>query len=222
MGVHPQVRVVVKPYGSALPLGFFSFGVGMFLYAAQGAEWVTSPADVHSAGLLLAAFVFPLELLATVIAFLARDTTAAVSLGMFSTSWLANGLLLLRWKPGVLEPTLAYWLIAFTCVIVLLGIAAWSGKPMISVLLVVASARAISDAVYQLGGGTGWLHAGGWIALAIFAVAMYGGLAFLLEDAAGKTVLPLLRRGKSKEAIEGSLEEQLRGLEDEAGVRHTL
>lgn len=222
MGVHPQVRIVVKPYGSALPLGFFSFGVGMFLYTAQGVEWVKAAPDLHSVGLLLAAFVFPLELLATVIAFLARDTTAAVSLGMFSTSWLAAGLLLMQAKPGVLEPADGYWLIAFTCVVLLLGVAAWSGKPMISVLLLVASARGILDAVYQLGGGKAWLHAGGWVALAIFVIAMYGGLAFLLEDVGGRTVLPLLRRGKSKEAIEGSLEDQLRGLEDEAGVRHTL
>src|ERR1041385_2763011 len=65
-------------------------------------------------------------------------------------------------------------------------------------------------------------YVGGWVALAIFVVAMYGGLAFLLEDAHGRTDLPLLRRGKSREAAEGSLEEQLQSLAEEAGVRHTL
>jgi hypothetical protein len=32
----------------------------------------------------------------------------------------------------------------------------------------------------------------------------------------------VLRRGASKEALEGDLSEQLRGLGDEPGVRHTL
>ena len=29
------IRIVVKPYGSALPLGFFSFGVGMLVGGAR-------------------------------------------------------------------------------------------------------------------------------------------------------------------------------------------
>jgi succinate-acetate transporter protein len=221
VSVHPQVRVVVKPYGSALPLGFFAFGIGMFLYAAQGAEWVKA-SDGHTVGLILATFVAPLEFLATVVAFLARDTMSAAALGLFSTSWLSGGILLTQAKPGVLDRADAYWLIAFTVVVLLLGVAAWEGKPMISVLLLVASARGLLYAIYQLGAGKGWMHASGWIALVLFLVAMYGGLAFLLEDARGETVLPLLRRGKSREAIEGGLAAQLQGLAEEAGVRHTL
>jgi uncharacterized protein len=172
--------------------------------------------------LILATFVAPLEFLATVIAFLARDTMSAAALGLFSTSWLSGGILLTQAKPGVLDRADAYWLIAFTVVVLLLGVAAWEGKPMISVLLLVASARGFLYAIYQLGAGKGWMHASGWIALVLFLVAMYGGLAFLLEDARGETVLPLLRRGKSREAIEGGLAAQLQGLAEEAGVRHTL
>lgn len=51
---------------------------------------------------------------------------------------------------------------------------------------------------------------------------MYGGLAFGLEDVQQRTVLPLFRRGAARDAIEGSLEEQLRGLATEAGVRQQL
>jgi uncharacterized protein len=42
--------------------------------------WVAGP-DVRVAGILLAAFVFPLEFLACIIAFLARDTATAATLG---------------------------------------------------------------------------------------------------------------------------------------------
>ncbi len=41
--------------------------------------------------MILIAFVFPLELLATVFAFLARDTLGATTLGLFTTSWLTVG-----------------------------------------------------------------------------------------------------------------------------------
>jgi uncharacterized protein len=73
-----------------------------------------------------------------------------------------------------------------------------------------------------LGGGHGRLRASGWAALAAFVIAVYGGLAFLLEDLAGRTILPLLRRGDARAAIEHDLDAQFAGLPDEAGVRHTL
>jgi succinate-acetate transporter protein len=221
VGVHPQVRVVVRPYGSSIPLGFFAFGIGMFLYAALDAPWVKA-SDWHSIGLILAGFVAPLELVATVFAFLARDTAAAATLGLFAGSWFVGGLTTMQAKPGVLDPGIGYFLLAFTIVVVLLGAAAFLGKPFLGVLLVVSSVRALLSAVYDLGGGAGWNRVGGWLALGIFGIAMYGGIAFLIEDTLGKTVLPLGRRGGSKEAIEGGLTDQLRGLEDEAGVRHTL
>jgi succinate-acetate transporter protein len=221
VSIHPQVRIVVRPYGSSIPLGFFAFGIGMFLYAALDAPWVKETQG-HSIGLLLTAFVAPLELVATIFAFLARDTVAGATLGLFAGSWFVGGLTTMQAKPGVLDPAVGYFLIAFTIVVVLLAGAALLGKPFIAVLLLVSAGRSLLSAAYQLGAGQRWNHSGGWLALAIFCVAMYGGIAFLLEDALGKTVLPLGRLGGSREAIEGSLSDQLRGLEDEAGVRHTL
>lgn len=221
MSIHPQVRVVVRPYGSSVPLGFFAFGIGMFLYAALDAPWLKATQG-HSIGLLLAGFVAPLELVATVFAFLARDTVAGATLGLFAGSWFVGGLATMQAKPGVLDPATGYFLLAFTVVVLLLAVGATFGKPFIAVLLAVSAARCVLSATYQLGGGPGWNHAAGWLALGIFCVAMYGGIAFLLEDAFGRTVLPLGRRGGSREAMEGGLSEQLRGLEDEAGVRHTL
>jgi hypothetical protein len=82
--------------------------------------------------------------------------------------------------------------------------------------------RGVLYAVYELGGGPGWDHVSGWFALGIFCVAMYGGLAFLLEDLLGRTVLPLYRTGTSRQAIEADLGTQLSTLADEAGVRRPL
>jgi succinate-acetate transporter protein len=221
VSVHPQVRVVVRPYGSSIPLGFFAFGIGMFLYAALDAPWV-KPTDWHSIGLILACFVAPLELVATVFAFLARDTVAGATLGLFAASWFVRGLLTMQAKPGVLDPGAGYFFVAFAIVALLLGTAAVLGKPLIAALLLISAARTLCSAAFELGAGAGWNRVGGWIALVIFCIAMYGGLAFLLEDLFGHPVLPTGRRGSSREAIEGGLADQLRGLEDEAGVRHTL
>ena len=201
VGVHPQVRIAVRPYGSVVPLGFLAFGIGMFMYAAQDVEWV-KPAEGHTVGLMLAAFVAPLEGLAAILAFL--------------------GLLTMQAAPGRLSAAYGYFLIAFTIVVLLLALVGWLGQPLIAALLTVSAARGASAAVYQLGGGRGWNQAAGWIALGVFCVAMYGGLAFLLEDARGRAVLPLGRRGSSREAIEGDLDVQLAGLAGEPGVRKHL
>ena len=221
MTIHPQVRVTVRPYGSVVPLGFFAFGIGMFLYAALDAPWVpaTQGQDV---GLMLAVFVAPLEGIATVIAFLARDTMAGVALGLFAGSWLLAGLATMQAKPHTLSAAQGYFLIGFSIAVGLLSLVAWLGQPLIASLLTVSVVRALLSAVYQLGGGRGWDHVAGWLALAIFCVAMYGGLAFLLEDARGRALLPLGRRGSSLEAVEEGLEVQLAGLGGEAGVRKHL
>jgi uncharacterized protein len=221
MSIHPQVRVTVRPYGSVVPLGFLAFGIGMFLYAAYDAPWV-KPSEGHTVGLMLVTFVAPLESIAAVIAFLARDTLAGVALGLFAGSWLLGGFTTLESVPGHLSAGQGYFLIAFSIAVLMLASVAWLGQPLIAALLTVSVVRALLAAVYQLGGGAGWNHVAGWLALGIFCVAMYGGLAFLLEDAKGVAVLPLGRRGSSREAIEGDLATQLQGIADEPGVRKHL
>src|SRR3954467_14849267 len=87
---HDQTRIMLRPIGSGLPLGFFSFGIGMLLLGCFAIGWI--PVDEQKqVGMLLMSFVFPLELIATVKAFLARDTLGATTLGLFTTSWLAIG-----------------------------------------------------------------------------------------------------------------------------------
>ena len=221
MSLHPQVRVFVRPYGSVVPLGFLIFGLGMFLFAALDAGWV-KPAETHTIGTMLLTFVAPIELVATVFAFLSRDTVAGVTLGLFSGSWLLSGVLTAEATPGVLSPAQGYFLFGFSVAILLLAAVASLGQPLIAIVLTISCARAVAFAVYEVGGGRRWETVSGWIALGIFCVAMYAGLAFLLEDVKGRTVLPLGRRGSSREAIDGGMAAQLEGLADEPGVRKHL
>src|SRR4051794_19746785 len=88
-GAHVEINL--RPFASALPLGFFAFGIGMALLAGYDAGWIAVGEEKHL-GMLLATFVFPLELLAAIFAFLGRDVFAATGLGLFSSSWLALGI----------------------------------------------------------------------------------------------------------------------------------
>jgi succinate-acetate transporter protein len=216
-----NVRIMVRPIASALPLGFFSFGMGMLLLAGAGNGWLPV-SEQHTVGLLLAAFVAPLEFTAAVVAFLARDTFGATGLGLFSSSWFAIGLADLTGVPGVLSRTLGLYEFGFAFAVAVLAIAAMMGKPLIGTIMLAASSRSALAGAYEWGAPKSVNTVGSWIALAIFAAAVYGGLAFLLEDVRQESVLPVFRRGASKESIEGNLQDQLRGVGQEAGVRQAL
>jgi hypothetical protein len=216
-----HVRIMVRPIASALPLGFFSFGMGMLLLAGAGNGWLPV-SEQHTVGLLLAAFVAPLEFTAAVVAFLARDTFGATGLGLFSSSWFAIGLADLTGTPGVLSRTLGLYEFGFAFTVAVLAVAAMMGKPLIGTIMLAASSRSALAGAYEWGAPKSVNTVGSWIALAIFVTAVYGGLAFLLEDVRQESVLPVFRRGASKESIEGNLQDQLRGVGQEAGVRQAL
>jgi uncharacterized protein len=216
-----NVRITVRPIASALPLGFFCFGLGMLLLAGSGNGWLPV-SEQHTVGLLLAAFVTPLELIAATVAFLARDTFGATGLGLFSTSWLAIGLVDLTGTPGELSRALGLYDLGFAFIVGVLACAAMLGKPLIGTIMLVAGTRAALAGAYEFGAPKAANTVGSWCALAVFFAAVYGGLAFLLEDVKQETVLPVFRRGSSKESIEGNLHDQLRGVGQEAGVRQVL
>lgn len=215
-----QTRIFLRPIGSGLPLGFFSFGIGMLLLGSLAIGWI--PADEQKqVGMLLVSFVFPLELVATVVAFLARDTLGATTLGLFTTSWLAIGWADISTPPGSTSVALGVYLFGFATAILLIAVMSTLGKPFFSVLLAIAVARMVLSGYYEVGGSHEWLKVSGGFAIALAAFAMYGGTAFALEDARQEPVLPLFRRGAADTAFKG-FEAQLDRLEAEPGVRQQL
>jgi len=218
---HPDhTRIVLRPVGSGLPLGFFSFAIGMLVSGCQALEWIPVE-EQRQVGMVLMAFVFPLELLASVFAFLARDTLGATSLGLFTTSWLLLGWAAFDSPPGSTSTTVAVYLFGFGVAVLLLASLSALGRPLFSVLLVLAATRAVLAGAWNVGAPHGVLTTSGIAALALAAIAMYGGLALGLEDVKQRQVLPLFRRGVADEAFEG-YEQQLERLEAEAGVRQAL
>jgi succinate-acetate transporter protein len=215
-----QTRIVLRPIGSALPLGFFAFAIGMLLLACQAIGWI----PVHeqkSVGMILVAFVFPLELVATVFAFLARDTLGATTMGLFTTSWLALGWGQISSPPGQISVTTGIYLFGFSSAVLLLALLSTLGKPFFTLLLLTSVARQVLSGIYQIGGSRELDKVAGGFGLGLCALALYGGTALALEDAHRREVLPLFRRGGATQAFEG-FEAQLDRLETDAGVRQQL
>lgn len=217
----PQARIVVRPLATPLPLGLYGFGIGMLLLAAQSAGWVPL-GESKDVGLIIATFVFPLESAAAIFAFLARDTLAATALGLFSTSWLTLGLALITGTPGVSVAALGFYLLAFAAAVGTLGLLALPGKPLLSLILGLSTARAIVDGIYQLSGTSGVEHVAGYLAAAIAGTAWYAGTAMVIEDVGVSPALPIFRRGTSRAAMDGQLSDQLGQLSREPGVRRPL
>jgi hypothetical protein len=215
-----HTRIVLRPIGSGLPLGFFSFGIGMLLLGCFGIGWIPA-SEQKDVGMLLVSFVFPLELVATIVAFLARDTLGATTLGLFTTSWLALGWADISAPPGTTSATLGIYLFGFGTVALLLAVMSTMGKPFFSVLLSVAVTRMVLSGWYEVGGAHEYAKIAGGFGIALSALALYGGTALALEDAKQEPVLPLFRRGAAEAAFEG-FEAQLERLEAEPGVRQQL
>ncbi len=79
----PYSRIVVRPLGSPLPLGFVGLSGGTFVLAGLQLGWVPT-AQAHAVALVLLAFVFPAQALASVLGFLCRDAVAATGMGVLA------------------------------------------------------------------------------------------------------------------------------------------
>jgi uncharacterized protein len=215
------VRIVLRPLASALPLGFFAFGVGTFLLTGLELGWIP-PAEGTQLALILLGFVAPLQLVSSLLGFAARDVGAGTALGLFGGCWTATAITLLSLPPETTNRALGLFLCTFVVPLLALAVGAATGKPVLAGVLVLGAARFVLTGVYELSGRSWAETASGWLGLPLAVLAAYFGLALLIEDARGRTVLPLLRRGAARAALEDPLEAQIARLHHEAGVRDQL
>lgn len=214
-------RIMVRPLGSVLPLGFFAFSVGTVLLAATEVQWIHSSEKLALIAVLLA-FVAPLELLAGLFAFLSRDTGSATAMTIFGASWIALSLYFLHGGIEARSVTFGIFLIMDSLALFSLAAASFQAKPLIAVILLIAAVRFLLECAWQFGAGSKVELASGAVGFLTGVFAIYGGLALLLEDTQQRTVLPIFRRKAAKQALEGSLEDQLKRIAGEAGVRQQL
>jgi succinate-acetate transporter protein len=224
-GVSPVVeraaRIVLRPIGNPLPLGFLALAAGTLLLSGLQLGWLATDQG-QDVALVLIAFVFPLQLVTCVFGFLGRDVVAGTGMGVLAGSWLSIGLVTLTSPPGSTSDALGLFLLIAGVAMLVPAAAASTGKLAAFAVLGTTALRFGLTGLYELTASSGWKTAAGIIGLALCALALYAALAMALEDARRATLLPLGRRGAGEASLATGLDGQLERIEREAGVREQL
>jgi succinate-acetate transporter protein len=167
------------------------------------------------------ALTVPLQLLAAVMGFLARDPVAATAMGILAGTWAATSLSVLTMPPGSTSEGLG--VILLCSALCLLSPATGARTKVIPCLVILTSAaRFASTGIAESTGRSEWLHIAGYLGIALAIVSFYAALALELEGSESRTVLPLGRRGVSQEVMHETLADQQEKVAREPGVRRML
>jgi succinate-acetate transporter protein len=215
-------RVMLRPIANPLPLGFLALAAGTLLISGLQLGWL-APDQGSDAGLIILAFVFPLQLVASVFGYLGRDVIAGTGMGVLAGTWLAIALVtIFAEQPGATSDALGLFLLLAGTAMLVPFAAAVTGKLAVAAVLGTTALRFGATGLYQLTDSSGWKDVAGILGLILLAVALYAALALALEDVRGATVLPVGRRDGAAAALSGGLEAQVAGIEHAAGVRRQL
>lgn len=215
------VRVVLRPTGHPLPLGFLGLAAATVVVSGLQLRWFPA-AEGRNVAMVLVAFVFPVQLVSSVLAYLGRDGVAGTAMGILAGTWLTVGLVQLGTPPGATSKALGLFLFVVAAAMALPALAASVSKVGPAVVLATTSVRFLVTGLYQWTASSTWKSTAGAVGLALGALAVYAALAVILEDATGKPTLPMGRHGKGLLASTGSLLDQVADVEHEAGVRQQL
>jgi uncharacterized protein len=220
--VGQAARIVLRPIGNPLPLGFLALAAATLLVSGLQLQWL-APTDGEAVAYCLIGFVFPLQLVSSIFGFLARDVVAGTSMGILAGTWLSMGLITLDApRPGATSDALGLFLLIAAVSMLVPAAAATTGKLVPALVLTTTALRFFVTAMYQLTANGTWQDTAGIVGLVLCALAVYAALALALEDAKRATVLPLGRHGYGRSSMGGDLDAQLELLEREAGVREQL
>ena len=220
-GVAEATRIVLRPLGSPLPLGLLALVPAGVLLSLQQLE-VLHTDDTTTIATVIVTFVVPLQLVAMILSFLARDTVAGTALGLFCGAWLLTGVAMLTAPPGTTSDAQGVFLLCVSAAFLVLVAGAAAGKAGPALVIVVGATRFALTGLYELTDDVGVRHAAAIVGLVLACAALYSALATEIEDVHGEMKLPLGRRKLARSAIEAPFEDQLTRIEHEAGVRQQL
>lgn len=217
-----QTRIVLRPLGTPAALGLSAILIGTAMLSGLQFHWLQGMDNQRTVAFVSVAACFPLELLAAVLAFLARDGLGGTGFGTFSSVWVVTGLTLLTGPPDATNSALGMFLIVAAVVLGLLLISAGRARLVFGAMLVTGCARLAVTGLYELEGARGLETAAAVVGLVLAAICMYGIVALLSEDLPRPGLLPVGRSGRAEASIAGGFSEQLKDVENEAGVRRQL
>jgi succinate-acetate transporter protein len=215
------VQIVLRPYASSLPLASFAFGTGNVIYSALLLHWIPAT-EARLVAVMLLAFVAPLEIGPSVMAFLARDTGGATAFAIFGAAWVVQGVELFDGAAKGTSPGSAVFLLCLALCLLMLTLVTFKGKPLLGTVQVVAIIRTGFDAGAALSGRPQLSQVTAYCGLLLAVMAFYSGYAFLREDVTQEISPLTFRTGEAKAAMEGKLKDQVAAIEKEAGVRKQL
>lgn len=219
-GVASATRVVLRPIATPLPLGFLALTLATTTFAVVQLGWLPVSQE-RIAGLTALAAAAPLQAIAAVFGFLARDPVAGTGMAVQAGTWGLLGLVTVTSPPGSSSSGLGVLLI--TAGVVLL-VPSLSGKGKIAAAAVMAltGARFAVTGIYELTAAPQWETAAGAVGLAVAAAAVYAALALEVEGAFRHIVLPVGRSGLAREAVRGEGVLDGEELAREPGIRPRL
>lgn len=210
------MQVFLRPLGSPLPLGFGGLVVATLVVACFNLGWIPS-SEQHQVGIVLVAFAFPLQVIATVLLFLVRDAPSGAGVGVQAVTWLTFGLLLITSSPGSRSTTAAVLLFGAAAALLPSAVTTSYNKMVVGGVMLGTALRFVLTAVYEVEGSRAWSHATGWEGLVLAGFALYTALGSDIEATVRRTILPL---GKRKGEYSAHAVSHL--VEQEPGVRQPL
>jgi succinate-acetate transporter protein len=193
MSDRPTDHVFLRPLANPLPLGFLGLAAGTLLVSGLQLEWL-DPTDGTAVALILIAFVFPLQLLTSILSYLARDVVAGTGMGILSGTWLSIALVMLSAPAGATSDALGLFLLIAGVAMWAPASAALASKLVPAAVLGTAGLRFLVTGAYELSGASSWQHIAGIVGLILCALGVYAAYAMVLEGALKRTVMPLGRR----------------------------
>ena len=211
---------MLRPVGTPLPLGFLGLMLATTGFSALQLHWIPIT-EGHLIAIAVLAFSVPLQLVACVFGFLARDPVAGTGMGLLAGTWAALAVITVTSPPGTHTGALGVVLLtAAAAMLVPASVAA--GKLVAAAVMLTSGLRYAVTGVYELTASPAWGTAAGVIGILLAVAALYAAFGFELEGARRRTVLPLLRRGAGRSAMHDDFATQVADAAHEAGIRKQL
>lgn len=211
-------RIVLRPIGAPEALALSGLGIASVVQSGLDLGWLAR-GETAQVGLILLAVPFPLQLVAAVLSYLARDGAAGAAMGVLSTSWLAGGLVDLYSGGAGRSAALGLLLLSAAAALCVSAGTVARSNPLMGAVVLLAALRFALQGVYQCGGSVGWRYGSGVVGLLVAALILYALVAFELKGQERRAMLPTFRTGRGRSALEGDARSQLDGIAHEPGVR---
>ena len=218
--VADATRVFLRPIATPLPMGFLALALSTSVFGALQLGWIPA-SQGHVAGLTAVVLTAPLQLLASVFGYLARDPVTATGMAILSGTWALLGVATLASPPGATSAGVGVLLLGSAAAMLIPALVGTAKLAAAGVMALTAVRFGVTG-WYELTGSAAGKTTAGAVGIALAAVAFYSALALELEGAKRHTILPTGRSGLAAKAERGEEVFDSAELAREPGVRPRL